>query len=166
MKKIYFIRHAKAVKNVTNSDFKRELSKVGKEEAKIIGKRLAIRGANPDKIYTSSAIRAFKTAKIIAKKVGFKKNKIVAKRDLYGANVEILFSFLRGIKNKFNDVFLIAHNNEITQVCEFLSDSGIENIPTCGVFCIEFDVQKWGEIAPHSGKAVFFDYPAREQNEL
>lgn len=163
MKTLYFIRHAKAIKNVVMEDFNRGLSKSGKKEAKTMGKRLAQRGVVPDKIYSSSAQRAAKTAKIIAKKVGFPKNKISYQKALYNANVDILLGFLHGIKNKFSKVFVVGHNDEITKICELLSDSSIENIPTCGVFCIEFD-ENWKQIAPHKGKAIFFDYPLKEEN--
>jgi phosphohistidine phosphatase len=40
-----------------------------------------------------------------------------------------------------------------------LSQKEIENIPTCGVVCLEFNVESWKEINERNSLFKFFDYP-------
>ena len=79
MKNIYFIRHAKA-KKVAQNDFIRELSDKGKDAAKLMANRLKSSGIMPQMIISSPANRTAKTAKIIAKEIGFSSNSAVSKR--------------------------------------------------------------------------------------
>ena len=162
MRKIYFIRHAKSIKDGVTPDFERGLAERGKISAKTMGERLLKRGAKPKAFFTSPARRALRTAEIIAREIGFNKDKITLCDELYEASAEDLVAFLRGLSDKKSCIFVVCHNPAITEVCELLSDSAIDNIPTCGVFCIDFDAQSWREIAPHTGRAEFFDYPKKK----
>lgn len=160
MKKIYFIRHAKAKKDFFN-DYERELNPQGKDDAKFMGKRLKNHGVKVDAIFASAALRAKMTAKIISNELDFNK-KIKFDKTLYSANSNSILYFINQISDEFEKIFIIAHNPVITEICEILSDSSIGNIPTCGVFCIEFDNEKFADIKPHCGKVLFFDYPKKE----
>lgn len=159
MKKIYFIRHAKAKKDFFN-DYERELNSQGKDEAKFIGQKLKNHAVCADAIFSSSSIRTKMTAKIIASELNFNK-KIKFEKTLYDANLNSILYFINEIDDKFENVFIIAHNPAITEISEILSDSIIGNMPTCGVFCIEFDVKSFKDIKPHCGKVLFFDYPKK-----
>ena len=161
MKKIYFIRHAKAVEEGESDDFERDLSERGKKDLVLMCERLKKHEVRADAIFSSSAKRCAKTAQKLTEAIKFKK-KIKFKDELYGAQTHELLAFIREFDDKFQSVFIIGHNDAITEICELLSDAAIGNIPTCGIFCVEFD-SDFKEIKEHGAKALFFDYPKKHK---
>lgn len=159
IKTIYFIRHSKAKKE-GNSDFDRDLSEKGKQNAEFMGKRLKKYKVLPDMIFASPAKRAIKSANLLARETKFKKD-IIQVKALYNASLENMLEFINSINDKYNTIFIIGHNPSITQISELLSDSDIGNIPTGGIFCIKFDCCSFKDIKAHHGHAVFFDYPRK-----
>lgn len=159
MKRIYFIRHAKAEKT-TADDFQRDLSQKGKEAIKLMAKILNKNQIFADLIISSPAKRAIKTAQIIAKEIKFK-NDILQIKSLYNCSMSTLLGAINSIEDTFNTVFIIGHNPAISEVCEFLSDCSIGSMPTSGICCIEFDSQSFSELKEHHGHIVLFDYPKR-----
>lgn len=158
MKTIYFVRHAKAIHDDITPDFERGLEVRGKNDALLMATRLKARGITPQKIISSPAKRTLKTAKIFAKTLGVQK-KIKQEAKLYASTPGTIIEVINAIKNKYQAVMIVAHNNEITQVCEALSDASIASIPTSGVYAISFDTDDFASIEIHSGKTLFFDYP-------
>lgn len=63
MKKIYIIRHAKAVKDENIQDFERRLSESGKEDLKRLFQKLQAYEIKPDFILSSPSKRTAKTTK-------------------------------------------------------------------------------------------------------
>ncbi|ANE35868.1 phosphohistidine phosphatase [Campylobacter iguaniorum] len=161
MKTIYFIRHSKAEKR-DDDDFARDLIEKGESAAKFMGKRLKKHKVMPDIIFASPAKRALKTANLLSKEIGYKKE-ITQVKALYDCSPAGMHEFIKSIDDELQSVFIVGHNPSITEISEFLSDSDIGNIPTSGIFCIEFDVQSFKEIINHHGHALFFDYPKKHK---
>lgn len=164
MKTLYLVRHAKSSWKDNNlRDFERPLNKRGKRDAPIIAQRLKERGVKPDAIISSTAKRALKTAKIIAGELEFPQKKIDTKESVYLADVPTLLKVLKKINDKHERAMLFGHNPGLTMLANFLSNEQVDNIPTCGVFCVEFPVEFWKDINQGSGRLVFFDYPKKDQ---
>ena len=66
---VYFLRHADA-ENMTASDFERNLTPKGLEQAAKVGRFCKVHGLVPDKILTSPLNRARQTADIVGKALG------------------------------------------------------------------------------------------------
>jgi len=162
MKKIYLMRHAKSSWNdQVLDDFTRPLNGRGKRDVAFMGKRLALFHVRPDTIISSTAKRAEKTAKAIAKTIEFDKDKIIYTDALYESTYERYLDLIHTIDDKYTSVFLIAHNPTITEVGERLSGAILTNIPTCAIVCIAFEVEHFSEITEESGHILFFDYPKK-----
>jgi phosphohistidine phosphatase len=162
MKRLYLIRHAKSSwKDPTVVDFDRPLNKRGKRDAPFMGKRIKSYQVQPDLIISSPANRAAKTAKIIAEEIGVPKKQIVYDESIYEAGVASLLHVIRNIDNSANQVMLFGHNPGLTMLAEYLTHILVDNIPTCGIFCVDFAIDSWKEVAEGSGKVVFFDYPKK-----
>jgi len=161
MKKLLILRHAKSSwDNMGLSDFERPLNERGKRDAPIMGQHLAKkRNLKLDLVITSPAKRALKTAKIIAKELGFPEDKIVKNSGIYGAGLAEMLSIINRLDNTLNTVMLVGHNPTFSTLAYYLTHHSVDNIPTCGVFCIDFNGKKWQGIAEASGKLDFFDYP-------
>ena len=156
MKKIYLIRHAKAVKK--GDDFERKLSKSGKDELKKLFKKLANFNIKPDFILSSPAVRTVKTAKKLAKFYDFDKNDIKFDKNLYLASCATLLNALKNINSNHKEIFLVGHNPAIMELAELLSSLCLESFPTSSMLCLEFDIDDFANLKEHSGKLVFFEH--------
>jgi phosphohistidine phosphatase len=162
MKTLYLVRHAKSSwKNPSLADFERPLNKRGKRDAPLMGKKLHEAGIKPGVIISSTAVRAFKTAKIIAMEIDFSTKRINKKESIYLADVPTLIKVIRKIGDKTEQAMLFGHNPGLTMLANYLTNESVENIPTCGVFCIDFEINSWKEVGQGSGKMVFFGYPKK-----
>ncbi len=160
MKKLYLIRHAKSSwKEVGVPDFKRKLNKRGKKDASIMGEVLKKKGIIPDIIISSPANRTKKTSYIIAENIGIKKENIIFKESIYESNIEELLNLIKNLDNSLNSIFLIGHNPSLNILAEYLTNSYINNIPTCGILAVNLEINLWNKISKACGKIEFFDYP-------
>ncbi len=163
MKRLYLIRHAKSSWNEPDlADIDRPLNKRGKRDAPFMGKRLKEQHkANPDLILSSPAKRALRTAKIIAKEIDYPKGKIEIKDSLYGSGVEAMLNVIQYLDDSLDEVMLFGHNPDLTSLANYLSNHEVDNIPTCGIFCVDFDIQSWQDVGKGKGIFKFFDYPKK-----
>ena len=159
MKTLYLVRHAKSNRDdPTLPDRERPLNDRGREDAPKAGKRLARRGAKPELIVSSPAVRALTTAQLIADEVGYERRKILADDSLYGSNATDLLAFVRGLGKELDHVMLVGHNPEFTELAHRLSKS-IEDMPTCAVAEFRFDASSWSEVGDVAPEKVTFDTP-------
>jgi len=166
MKKLYIIRHAKSSwKDTTLSDFDRPLNKRGKHNSIFMGEFLASKGVKPDIILSSSAKRAYATAKNIAKTLGYSKQKIHFTTELYEASIATLIELIQSIDNKHKTAFIIGHNPTLNCLLdELVPYNGIENIVTAGVVELELDIDQWEKLSHQSTKLISFEYPKKYLN--
>lgn len=165
MKKLYLIRHAKSDwSDPALDDFDRPLNKRGKKEVVTMGEFLLKNKIIPDLIISSSALRAKKTAKSIAKIIGYKKDNIHYKKDLYMADTADMERVLNEVDSSAKTVFLVGHNPEITEFANYISGYGIDTIPTCGVFGVSLIKKSWKSLTKNGAKFISFDYPKKESD--
>ncbi len=166
MKRLLLCRHAKSSwKDMTLRDIDRPLNKRGKRDAPVMGDRLAGQGLTPCLIVSSPANRALKTARRLAKQLGYPKKNIVIEDDMYGASSESLLALVRGFDSSCETVIMVGHNPETTSFANLLGDLDIYNVPTCGIVALDFDVRSWKDVSRKKGSLVFFDYPRKADTE-
>ena len=162
MKTLYMIRHAKSSwDDMSLSDHDRPLNGRGEKNAPEMGKRLKSRGIMPDHIISSSANRAFETAKRIANEIGFDINRINISKDLYHADEDDIIRFLQKQDDAYPSLMIFGHNPGFTDCVNLLTDQGFYNIPTCGVVAITFDIDQWREVKSGTGTLTLYDYPKK-----
>ena len=160
MKRLVVIRHAKSSwKDPGARDFDRPLNRRGKTDAPEMGRRLARRSLVPDRLFSSPAKRAIRTAEIIARAIGFPVGRITRMDRLYGAGVADLIAVLQGLDDVEETVFLVGHNPGLTDLVNFVGSAFLDNLPTCGLFCADFEISSWKELGRQCGKCVFMDFP-------
>ena len=160
MKRLVVIRHAKSSwKDPGARDFDRPLNKRGKADAPEMGRRLARRSLVPDRLLSSPAKRAIRTAEIIAGASGFPAERSTRMDRLYGAGFADLLGILQGLDDAEQTVFLVGHNPGLTDLVNFVGSPFLDNLPTCGLFCADFESSSWKDIGRQSGKCVFMDFP-------
>lgn len=166
MKRLYLIRHAKSSWNHPESDDRdRPLNKRGKRDAPFMGQRLKDHAVCPDLIMSSPAKRALKTAKLIADAIGYAKKAIVVDDALYLQGTRAILDAIQGVDDAHGSLMLFGHNPDFTELAELLTDYHVNNIPTCGIFCLDFNADSWQEAEEGKGLFTFFDYPKKHKSE-
>lgn len=160
MKTIYLVRHAKSSWDFPElDDFHRPLNARGKKDAPRMGRYLNEQGLQPDLVISSPAVRALKTAKKVAAKLGIDKREIVTDKAIYHAWPDKLLKVIVELDDQHSSVMLFGHNPGLTEFANKLGNLAIDNIPTTGAVGIQFDVDFWRAIGYNSGQLLFFQYP-------
>ncbi|MBN1979870.1 MAG: histidine phosphatase family protein [Anaerolineae bacterium] len=161
MKTLILVRHAKSSwKHPGLPDRLRPLNKRGQHDAPAMGERLAKREIAPDLIISSPATRAMATAEIIAQEIGHPEEEIRADERLYGASAFELLEIIQELDAALEHVMLIGHNPGLTDLANDLG-CGIDNLPTCGVVEVRFEIDSWADIGDVDPACVDFDYPKK-----
>ena len=160
MKTIYIVRHAKSSWDSFDlSDHERPLMNVGIKKTKKVIDYLNNNKVAPDVIISSSAVRAYETAKLIAEGIDYNTDLIVRNKALYHAGVDDIYDELFAIDNAVNSAMIVAHNPTLTDfVNDFITPS-IVNLPTTGAVCVEFETEKWENVADAEFKVNFVVFP-------
>ena len=163
MKILYLIRHAKSSwDDPTLADHDRPLNERGKRDAPKMGERLAQRGVKADLIISSSAVRALTTAQTIAEKIGYDQARIVADRRLYRAQVSALLYLIQELDDQHARVMLFGHNPEFTDLAR-LFGCEIDELPTCAVVEMTFEVDHWSEVIKQKPVKVWISTPKQPE---
>lgn len=162
MKTLYLMRHAKSSwDNPDLKDFDRPLNSRGQKDAPKMGKRLATKKVAPDLLLSSPANRAFTTASIIAQHINYPPNNIKTDKGIFHADLEELLTILRSQDSSVGSLMLFGHNPGFTDLANFLTNEDIENIPTCGILAVNFDILDWKKVGETKGEVLFYDYPKK-----
>lgn len=161
MLKLFLLRHGKSSwDDISLIDFDRPLGRRGLKDASKMGKYFSKEHKKPQLIISSPARRARETAELFADAIEYKIEKIQFEQPIYEASLDDLMNIIHNIEDTYDRIMLIGHNPGFTELANHLTDKeNIDNIPTCGILGIEFDVNSWKKIESKKGKFLFFDYP-------
>ena len=163
MKQLILCRHAKSSwKNQGLDDIDRPLNKRGKENALLMGERLARRRMIPDCILSSPAKRAKKTAVRLCRGMQVSKELIQIKKGVYATDCTGLLKVISNTDDCYKRVMLIGHNHELTRLVNVLAPVDIYNVPTCGIVVYRLAVKRWLDIGQVQAELLFFDYPKKQ----
>ena len=139
---LYIMRHAKSDWSASStSDFDRPINSRGQKNAKRIGKWMLDNGFLPEKIISSSAVRARQTAELLIQQLNNANlEKVQFDKDLYLASVDALIECIQLYKPELNSLMLIAHNPGMEQLVNYLlnTNAGMINMTTANLAIIEF----------------------------
>lgn len=160
MKHLLLIRHAKSSWDDSSlNDFDRPLNERGKKDAPMMAHRLLDKNIEIDFFISSPAKRASRTAKIFAEEYNMNKDEIIFKTALYGATTEIFYDVISKTDDEIDRVAMFSHNPGLTDFANDLTETKIDNIPTCGIFAIKIDAKHWADIKEAKKEFWFMDYP-------
>lgn len=164
MKQLIVVRHAKSSwKDPTQADFDRSLNARGHRVAPRMAQTLAHKIATPLLILSSPAMRARQTACYIALALNYEEQRIRYEHALYGADLEQFLQLMHGLDDRLQQLLLVGHNPGITNLVNYLCQSDIDNIPTCGICLITLNIKKWAMLGQGQGELLEFDYPKKSQ---
>ena len=161
MKTLYLVRHAKAsTGNPALPDRDRPLNERGLLDAAAMGQRLAQRGAKPDVVLSSPALRALATAQHLAQALGIQRQDIVVDDRLYNAAPDDLLAVVQRLGKEPERVMLVAHNPGVAELANFFARE-ITDMATCAVVELKFEVASWADIGMASPTQVAIEQPAK-----
>jgi len=161
VKRLTLVRHAKSDWSLPGqNDWDRPLNKRGQRDAPEMARRLRSRRLKPDLILSSPAVRAVTTASVMARELRVPAARLVQDERLYLAGPADLLAVVRELGGEARHLMVFGHNPGMTEFANRLSAGDqIDNLPTCGVFTAEFDVQDWSGLDWGGGQEAEFDYP-------
>ena len=164
MKTLLLVRHAKSSwDSLTLNDFDRPLNERGKNDAPIMAKRVKKRIIKIDAFISSPAKRAKKTAEYFIKEFGISEDDIIFLSALYDETIKDFETTIREIKDKHDCVAIFSHNPGITVFAnQLIANANIDNMPTCSVFAVKANVDKWKDFSKAKKDFLFFEYPKKE----
>ena len=142
MKTLLILRHAKSNWNYPDlSDYDRPLNARGKQDAPRMGEHLREQGLIPDRILTSSAKRARKTASKVAKACGYT-GKLKKLDVFYDSVVGVYYETLQALPDKYQRVMVVGHNPTMELLVGYLTGQ-TRPMPTAALAHIELPIQRW-----------------------
>ena len=160
MKTLLLMRHAKSDwQSGQAKDEERPLNKRGKLAAPMMGERLKERKINPNRIITSSAVRALTTTQLVAEKLGYSKEDLRIQPKFYNASSQTLLNEIHRMNDKEDFIMIVGHNPGITELAQELSQQSVPAMPTCAMACLRFATKHWALLGVVEGELAFYDQP-------
>jgi phosphohistidine phosphatase len=145
MKTLLLMRHAKSSwKQVGLADHERPLNKRGKGDAPRMGNLLWEKDLVPELILCSAALRARRTAEIVAEASGYDGD--ISYLDyLYGGEPSDFLHALHSYADEEAIVLVVGHNPDLRDLLETLTDEW-ERLPTAAIAHLSLPIDRWGDL--------------------
>ncbi len=167
MKKLFIIRHAKAVIGDPDNDFERVLNDKGRADSLNLAAYLCENYSSPDLLVCSAAFRTKETADIIIKANSWEFDQKYT-RKLYLASASQILKELSEIDDDYNKLMLVGHNNGIhdfaMRMCANDDDENFVRLtnkfPTCSFAAYVLPIKSWKNIEFTIGQLTDFRVPS------
>jgi phosphohistidine phosphatase len=125
--------------------------------------RVSEAGIRPSLILSSPAVRAWNTARIVAKEINYPVEFLQREQELYLAGIEDFLGLLSRQDTKFNSIMVVGHNPGLTDFANYLMPDLTDNIPTSGVVSMTVETEDWRLAAGSGAELLVFDYPTKDR---
>jgi len=161
--RLTLVRHAKTEPGRPGQeDWDRVLEPRGQRDAPEMARRVKQLSPKIDRILSSPAVRAITTATIMTRELGVSAHKVQQDERLYLASPKDMLAVIRELGEKARHLMVVGHNPGITEFADRISrERGIDNMPTCAIYTLQFEIAAWSELQWDSGVDAELDYPKR-----
>ena len=171
MKRLYILRHAKAATaEPGQDDHARALTVRGIADAEAMARYLRKNEAKLDRVLISTAARTIQTADLVLRELAG-----AARPDyrdgLYLASAVKILTMLKMLPGKLSEVMLVGHNPGLEELAGLLAREPVrrkekerrgeldEKFPTAALAVLDFDIDRWRDLKPETGKLADFVRP-------
>ncbi|GAB3171928.1 SixA phosphatase family protein [Telluribacter humicola] len=159
-KTLYLVRHAHTEDRAPMfKDFERELTGRGVMDAARMGRHLAQQEITVNRIVTSSAVRAYQTAKVMAEQLHFDVDAIESWDNLYDGGPQAYLKAINATPEDCQWLMLCGHNPDISYFAEYLTRSDVGSMEKGSVAIFEFEDLNWAEVSGKTGTFVRYESP-------
>lgn len=161
-RRVVVMRHAKA-EQVGSSDFTRELSARGVEDAEEAGRWLAAFGIEPDHALVSAAVRTSQTWESVAAGAGWSDDAVYDDA-LYDAGPETALDLMRETPDDARTLIVVGHNPTMAYLAQLLDDGDgdeeaanelASGYPTSALTVFDFEGE-WSDLDEQCATVVAF----------
>ena len=148
MKKLHLIRHGKSSwKEIELNDIDRPLKKRGIKNSKEIATSLVQSNTKPEVVFTSPAVRAFETAKIISETLELSNDQLVVNDKLYMPDFPNFLKCILYLDDQFSEVLMVGHEPSLSAIINHFTKSTIDKVITASLTTLEFQAENWKDIS-------------------
>jgi phosphohistidine phosphatase len=161
-RQLTLLRHAKsswAEPGLKDAD--RPLNERGERDAPAMGRYLAHRSFRPTLFLTSPAVRARRTAQVVAREIGYPAEFLQREPDLYLACVDRICEVVMREAGTLRDVVVCGHNPGLSELAARLGGDDQE-LPTCGLLVVRFTAPDWSLLEQPGSARVMVRMRPRE----
>ena len=167
MRRLLLLRHAKSSWDTAGlADLERPLAPRGRRTAPLVAQLMARRCWVPDLVLCSHAERVRETWGLMAPLLG-EEIPVKTLRTIYPGAPSRLLMTLRRAPDQARTVLLIGHNPGLGALATSLCGAGSKKarekmstkFPTAGLAVIDFDVDRWSDVASGAGRLEAFVRP-------
>jgi phosphohistidine phosphatase len=167
MRRLMLLRHAKAERSLPGEqDRERGLLERGRKEASLIGGYIVTHALAPDGVLVSPAIRTQQTWKCASAALRPAPGATTVER-LYDASAPAILAAIKDAPASAHTLLVIGHNPGLHELAGLLIASGdvqtrerlSEKLPTSGLVIVDFAIDEWARLHPHSGRLERFVTP-------
>jgi len=169
MKRLFLLRHAKAAPaEFGTEDFDRTLLLSGMQDGAAMARHLRKSDHRIDLILCSASARTTQTAELVLHEL---EAEIEYRDNLYLAEAAKIIAAIRAAPASVSALMMVGHNPGMEDCAATLAREPVrrkerarhealeEKFPTCALAILDFDVSRWRDVAPSSGKLVDFVRP-------
>ena len=171
MRRLYILRHAKAAQGEPGQDdHARALTVRGIADAEALARYLRKNEARLDRVLISTAARTIQTADLVLRELEGPPR--ADYRDgLYLASAVKILAMLKMLPGKLSDVMVVGHNPGLEELAGLLAREPVrrkererrgeldEKFPTAALAVLDFDIDRWRDLKPETGKLIDFVRP-------
>lgn len=159
MKTLLFLRHGKSDWDADfSTDHERPLAKRGRKAAATMGRFIKTCGALPDRVLTSTAVRARTTVELAMEEGGWEAP-VRETKALYMASPEDLLVQVRAEDNGSDALLLVGHEPTWGSAVSRLIGGGAIRFPTAALARVDFDAARWQDVAFGRGELIWLVPP-------
>ena len=161
MKRLILLRHAKSSwADDGLPDSERPLSGRGERDAPRMGARLSGRLIRPNLMLSSPALRARRTATLVARALDYPNDGIRIDARLYLATPLEILAVVAEQADAVDHLLVVGHNPGLTELTNLLlPDLGLANLPTAATVVVDCATEHWAELRNAQRRLVYYDYP-------
>ena len=166
MKTLYLLRHAKSDWGDPGlDDHDRPLAGRGERAAAVLAVHFGQQGYHPSLVLCSSARRTRQTLESLLPHLPGDPE-VLFEEGIYLASRGQLLARVQEVDDRQSRVLLIGHNPGVADLARDLAGSGeraslrrLARFPTAASAVCEFDLERWRDLAPGSGRLVAYATP-------
>jgi phosphohistidine phosphatase len=159
-KTLFILRHAKSSwAEIGMDDINRSLKSSGIDDARALAKILKSDLSDLEIVLSSPANRAIHTAILFCQTVGLPLEKLEINDKIYEAHINEIKQIISKISDSISSAMIVGHNPTFTYFANEFLASPIDNLPTCGIVKVVFEVDTWRDIGRGRVVSSYFDYP-------
>lgn len=155
MKDVLVLRHAKSSwSDAGLPDHERPLKPRGQRDAPEVGRQLRHRGLVPDRILSSTAVRAQTTARLVASACAYD-GVVELVETLYHGGPPAYLASLQALPDDVARVLLVGHNPDVGDLTTLLSGEHVV-FATASLVHLRIAVDAWRELRPGVPATIAF----------